>query len=273
MDEKTMLDMPKTIGGTDNPPVLTIHLHSWLTPLLGIIMLLVGLAAGYWARPLVDAARGGPVAVVTVAPQAAAPAATTAAQPEPTVDAAAIAESRQNMMDALIAQTRHFTGDPNAPITMIELSDYTCPYCGKFETETYPSILKEYIETGKVRFGYMHFAILGPMASVSAQAAECAAEQEKFWDYHKQIFLNQRSLSNEILQQIAVELGLDITQFSECFVSKKYAAAVEADTALARNLGAQSTPSFVINGQPLIGAQPFEFFKQVIEQQLAATAP
>lgn len=266
MDHKTRLEIP----GEQKPPVLTIHLHSWATPLLGIVMLLVGLVAGYWVRPLVDAARNGPVAVITAAPQAAAPA---ARQPEPAADAAAVTEGRQAMMDALIAQTRHFEGDPNAPITIIELSDYTCPYCGKFQAETYPSILKEYIETGKVRFGYMHFAILGPMASVSAQAAECAAEQENFWDYHTQIFLNQRNLSNETLQQLAVKLGLDAEKFSECFASEKYAADVAADTNLARSLGAQSTPSFVINGQPVVGAQPFEVFKQVIEQQLAAVTP
>lgn len=270
MDDKTK-NVTETISGEQKPPVLTIHLHSWTTPLVGIVMLVIGLAAGYSARPLLDAVRNGPATVVTVAPQAAAP--TTTAQPQPTVDPAVVAQGRKNMMDALIAQTRHFEGDPNAPVTIIELSDYTCPYCGKFEAETYPDILKEYIQTGKVRFGYMHFAILGPMASISAQAAECAAEQERFWDYHAKIFLNQRSLSNETLQQFAVELGLDAAQFSECFASEKYAANVEADTALARSLGAQSTPSFVINGQPLVGAQPFDVFKQVIEQQLAAAAP
>ncbi len=130
-----------------------------------------------------------------------------------------------------------------------------------------------YIQTGKVRFGYWHFAFLGQESFWAAEASECAAEQGKFWEYHDLLFErhqgeNVGTYSKENLKRFAAELGLDTERFNECLDSGKYADLVRADTITARSLGVRSTPTFLINNRPVIGALPFEFFQQIIEAEL-----
>jgi protein-disulfide isomerase len=115
---------------------------------------------------------------------------------------------------------------------------------------------------------------LGPESLWSAEASECAAEQDAFWEYHDFLYENlnneNRSAYNkENLKQFAVQLGLDSEKFNQCLDSGKYTEVVEQENELARQLGIQSTPSFIINGTPVIGAQPFENFQQVIEAALS----
>jgi protein-disulfide isomerase len=126
------------------------------------------------------------------------------------------------------------------------------------------------VEQGLVRFGYQHFAFLGPESQSTAEASECAAEQGAFWTYHDLLFERQGGVNPDILSQFAAELGLDTQAFKTCLDSGKYTSLVRDETAAAQALGVTGTPSFLINGRPLVGAQPFEVFQQAIEAELGA---
>lgn len=162
-------------------------------------------------------------------------------------------------------------GSPDAPVTMLEFSDFQCSFCRKFWAETLPRLKETYIKNGQVRFLYQHFAILGEPSVAAAQAAECAKEQGKFWPYHDKLFASQGGLAftNAKLKRYARELGLDVTAFARCLDSGKYRQKVEDETELGSLLGARGTPTFFLNGQMLIGAQPFEVFQAAIEEELA----
>ncbi|GAB4577369.1 MAG: hypothetical protein Fur0022_01000 [Anaerolineales bacterium] len=124
-----------------------------------------------------------------------------------------------------------------------------------------------------MRFGYLHFAFLGPESQWAGEASECAADQNAFWEYHDFLFdsqsgENQGAFNKDNLKAFAAQLGLDTQVFNECLDSGKYTEIVQQETAWARSLGVQSTPTFLLNGQPLVGAQPFEVFQQAIETKL-----
>lgn len=126
---------------------------------------------------------------------------------------------------------------------------------------------------GKVRIGYVHFVFLGDESQWAGEASECAADQNAFWEYHDYLFVNQNgenqgAFNKDNLKAFAEELGLDTQAFNECLDSGKYTDLVQQDTAWARSLGVQSTPTFVLNGQGIVGAQPFEYFQQAIEPLL-----
>lgn len=165
-------------------------------------------------------------------------------------------------------------GFPNAPVTMVELSDFQCSFCRKFWAETLPRLKEAYIKKGEVRFVYQHFAILGEPSFAAAQAAECASEQEKFWPYHDKLFESQGGLAftDAKLKRYARELGLDVGAFTQCLDSRKYRQKVEEETGLGLQLGARGTPTFFLNGRMLPGAQPFEVFQAAIEEALAQTS-
>lgn len=125
-----------------------------------------------------------------------------------------------------------------------------------------------------MRFGYQHFAFLGPESKWAAEASECAADQEAFWEYHDLLFDNQAgenggAFSMDNLKRFAGELGLDTAAFNECLESGKYTSIVDTETSTAQSLGVRSTPSFLINGKPVVGAQGYEVFKQYIDAELA----
>jgi protein-disulfide isomerase len=166
-------------------------------------------------------------------------------------------------------------GSEEAPITIVELGDFQCFYCGKFWKETLPRIQETYVKRGKVRFVYRHFAILGEHSLAAAQAAECATEQGKFWEYHDRLFASQGPLAftKENLKRYAKELGLDTAPFKQCLDSDKYAQKVEGETGAGKMLGLRGTPAFFINGRLLVGAHPFENFQAIIEEELKTAKP
>jgi protein-disulfide isomerase len=130
---------------------------------------------------------------------------------------------------------------------------------------------KNLIQTGKVRFIYRHFAILGKHSVAAAQASECAREQEKFWPYHDKLFANADSplaFTERKLKGYATELGLRSEGFNQCLDSGKYLKKVEGETATAASVGARGTPTFFLNGQMIVGAQPFEVFEAAAEKAL-----
>ncbi|MBS3117747.1 DsbA family protein [Candidatus Woesearchaeota archaeon] len=163
-------------------------------------------------------------------------------------------------------------GDKDAPVTLVEFSDFQCPFCGRFFEQTLPLIEERYIKTGKVRFVYKDFPLesIHPQALPAASAARCAGEQGKFWDYHDLIFNNQALLSDTNYKQWAEQLGLDMDDFSSCYDSGKYVNDIRADLQEGSRAGVQGTPGFLINGQLVSGAQPFANFEQVIEAELSA---
>lgn len=163
-----------------------------------------------------------------------------------------------------------FKGDENAPVIIVEFSDFECPFCTRFYSDTLPQIKKEYIETGKVKFVYRDFPLsFHANAKKAAEAAECAGEQEKFWEMHDKLFDEGVKGGVSLFKQFAVDIGLDTKKFNECLDIGKMADEVENDLAAGSNVGISGTPGFIINGQLVSGAQPFEVFKQIIEEELA----
>ena len=169
-------------------------------------------------------------------------------------------------------------GDPDAPVTIIEFSDYQCAYCGRHYTQTLPLIKSEYIDTGKVKLVFRDFplASLHPMAIPSAEAAECvrdiAGNDEAYFEYHDIIFENQNLLSTDNLKSWAKNLGYNI---DSCLDSGKFKNEVQKDSVDAQSAGFGGTPGFLImksgakEGTPLKGAYPFSAFQQIIEAELA----
>ena len=161
-------------------------------------------------------------------------------------------------------------GNANASVTIVEFSDFECPYCGKFFTETLPLITKNYIDTGKVKLAYRDFPLsFHPDAEKAAEAAECAGEQNKFWEMHDKLFENQNALSVDNLKQYAKDIGLDSATFNSCLDSGKTAPEVQKDLTDGQSYGVSGTPTFFINGVEVVGAQPYSAFDQAIKQALS----
>jgi protein-disulfide isomerase len=160
-----------------------------------------------------------------------------------------------------------FLGPQNAPVTIVEFSDFQCPYCRRVQPT-----LKRLMETyeGKIKWVFRDFPLrnIHPQAQKAAEAAQCAAEQQKFWPYHDKLFA-AAELQVDDLKRYAKELGLNTTQFDTCLDTSKYDKEIEADMQDGQNAGVSATPSFFINGQALSGAVPYERFQELIEAALA----
>jgi protein-disulfide isomerase len=182
------------------------------------------------------------------------------------VDRAAMQKA---VMDAVLDTARHFEGDPNAPVTLVEFGDFKCGYCRKWNHETLSLIRENYIEPGKVRLAYVSYPVLGPGSMAAAEAAECAAQQGKFWDYAELLYGNQRSSTTpENFTAMAGELELDTDAFEGCLAEFPARESLENDIRVGQMLGVRGTPAFLVNGVPLSGALPYEVFEQAIEGAL-----
>lgn len=173
-------------------------------------------------------------------------------------------------------------GDANAPITIVEYGHFKCPFCNRFSRETEPQISEKYITTGKVKFVWKDFPYEGGDSAKASEAAHCAQDQGKFWEYHDQLFtyiwdnyygkgINAEEMTvftDVKLKEFSNQLGLDQTAFNSCFDSGKYSQLVDSNYKEGISQGAKSTPTFFINGQKIVGAQPFSVFSQVIDSQL-----
>jgi len=158
-------------------------------------------------------------------------------------------------------------GPETAPITIVEFADYQCPYCTRANAS-----LKQVEEkyAGKVRIVFRDFPLsqIHPNAAKAAEAGACANDQGKFWPMHDRLFANQTKLAVADLKQHATELGLDATEFGTCLDSGKHAAEIKKSVEEGQRYGLSGTPSFFINGRLLVGAQPYEGFAQVIDEEL-----
>lgn len=164
-------------------------------------------------------------------------------------------------------------GDKNAKVTIVEFSDFQCPFCSKFHKETLPQIITEYINKGKAKLVYRDFPLnFHNFAKKASMAANCAKEQggdKVYFKYHDMLYENNSEFSDENLKKWATDLGLKAEQFNKCYDSEKYAKEVEKDFEEGQSYGVSGTPAFFINGWILTGAQPFSAFKAKIDQELA----
>lgn len=169
-------------------------------------------------------------------------------------------------------------GDANAPITLVEFSDYQCPFSERFFSDTLPKIYENYIAAGKVKLVFRNFPLgvsLHPQADMAAEASECANIQVKFKEMHDTLFENQSVWSGnadvgKIFKGYAKEIGLSVAQFNSCYDKKTYEKGIEKDVADGRSFGVNGTPTFFINGKSFSGALPYEeVFKPVFDAELA----
>ncbi len=165
---------------------------------------------------------------------------------------------------AAVGPTR---GDSKAPVTIVEFSDFECPFCGRAE-DAVKKVLSTY--GGKVRLVYRDYPLpFHARAQKASEAALCAQDQGKYWEMHEKLFANQRALEVGQLKQHAKDLGLEAGKFDKCLDSGEKAPTVDASKKAGEEAGVNGTPAFFINGRPLSGAQPFEKFKEIIDHELA----
>src|SRR6266852_34435 len=172
-----------------------------------------------------------------------------------------------------------FKGASNAKVAVIEFSDFQCPFCGRYDKDTYPAILKDYVDTGKVKYVWRDYPLdFHQNAEKAAEAAHCAGEQGKFWDMHDRLFANQQNIAAADLPKHAEALGLNVSLFQQCLDSGRFATEIKKDIADAGGAGISGTPSFLIgvvqpNGsvkitKKLVGAKSYAEFKSAIDSVL-----
>lgn len=185
--------------------------------------------------------------------------------PEP----AAIATTTETtMLIDTVGQGDPVLGPDDAPVTIIEFSDYQCGYCQYWHQAIFQPLMDAY--PGQIRFIYRDFPIFGDSSVEAAEAANCAGEQDAYWDFHDAMLSGENDLNRNTFELYAANLGLDVDAFTSCLDDDRYIPEVEADYNYAASIGVSSTPTFIINGKALIGAQPIEAFSAAVDEALAA---
>ena len=169
-------------------------------------------------------------------------------------------------------------GDESASVSLVEFGDYQCPFCKRFFDQTEPQLMQEYVMTGKAKFYFLDFAVVGADSLTLAQGAWCAGEQGKYYPYHDYVYSNQGPENSgwgtpDKIKSFANNLGLDIEEFSLCLDSKKYESRVQQLTIMAENLGSTGTPTLFIGDSDrgftqITGAQPYSVYSRVIDEYL-----
>ena len=239
---------------------------------LGIVISAVALASGCKNS---DGAHAETPVVATSAPAAGSASPTPPARTAP-VTGTALTDSISERADRGRIQ-----GNPSAALWIIEMSDFQCPYCKTWHDSTYPSVVREYVATGKVRLAYLNFPLrMHPNAEPAAEAAMCASVQGKFWEMHDAIFTHQerwvpKTDAQPVFDSLAVPLGMDMTAWRTCVSKHLTRPLIQADYERSASAGIKSTPSFFVGDQGISGAQPFGLFRDAIEEQLKkhATKP
>ncbi|MEU0278461.1 thioredoxin domain-containing protein [Streptomyces sp. NPDC006195] len=168
-------------------------------------------------------------------------------------------------------------GRADAPVVMVEYADFKCGYCGKFARDTEPGLVEKYVENGTLRIEWRNYPIFGEESEAAARAGWAAGQQGRFWEFHSAAYAEgakEKGFGAARLDALAREAGVkDLDRFRRDRAGDAAAAAVRKDQEEAYGLGATSTPSFLINGRPIAGAQPVEAFTQAIESAKAAAKP
>jgi len=168
----------------------------------------------------------------------------------------------------VLADDDPYIGDEDAPIVIVEFSAYACPYCGRHFQETFQPLLENYGE--HIRYVFRDYPIINPQVSYqSSIAANCALAQGQFWEMHEAIFANQNRIDeNQFFYETAEELGLDVAAFTECYDNQRYLDEIEGDMRAGRELEISGTPAFYINSRQVSGALPYEYFEELIQEEL-----
>jgi protein-disulfide isomerase len=248
---------------TNSPSPYRLKILNWLTPVLLV-----------FAVVMLSAVVARSVALATLQEVLA----QQVALPSGTANNAAPAASVVDMSQITIRPANRL-GSPDAPITIVEFSDFQCPFCSKVEREAIAQLRDPYARNGKISIVYKHAAVLGDESTWAAQAAECAADQGQFWEYHDLLFANQDgenqgAFTKAKLIGLAQELELAPTRFASCLNNDETLTRVQADTQEAHAVGVRGTPTFFalapgsagINGRSLVGAQPFTAFEKMIAE-------
>lgn len=233
---------------------------NWLQPVLVGLLIVAAFAIGsMWTQ--IKMLKGGPQpAEQSAAPQAQAP-----EEAKPLTD---------EFWQEVIGQPVYTEGSDEAKVTLVEFTDYQCPFCKRHFDQTEEQLQSEYIKTGKVRWIIRDLPLsFHQNAHLAAEAARCAGDQEKYKAMHDKLFATQTAwgeaaTAKTLFSGYAKGLGLNSTAFDQCLTSGKFKAAVDDDLALAQKVGAGGTPTFFINGQILVGAQPFSAFQAAIDAAL-----
>lgn len=190
-----------------------------------------------------------------------------------------VVRQQKNTSDSTISDTTTVSldkslGNENAPVVVVEYGDYQCPACGRFASTEKPKLVEEFVKTGEVRFVFRSFQFIGEESFWAAEAAECANEQGKYWEYYEKLYSSQEgenigTFGKENLEKFANELGLQTTLFNECLASGKFSDKVKAETLEAQNLGLRSTPSLIVNGELVDGGNQYEILREKILELLS----
>jgi protein-disulfide isomerase len=171
-------------------------------------------------------------------------------------------------------------GNPRAPLTVVEFSDYGCPFCRRYVSSAFPQIKAAYIDTGKVYYVFKDLPIVQahPQAALAAEAARCAGDQSKYWEMHAALFAapsewdTTAATAASAFAGYARQIGLDPAAFGACMAERRYQASVAANVAQGRHLGLTGTPSFIIDGKLLAGEYPFSVFQTAFDHELEMIA-
>ena len=177
--------------------------------------------------------------------------------------------------DGVKADLARIQGSSTAPVWVIEVSDFQCPFCKQWHDQTYQKLRDEFVKTGKIRLAYINFPLNQHLnAWPAAETAMCAGAQRKFWEMHDALFVNQAKWERlpspaQFFDSLARATGLDVRRWQQCVQSGKMKAWIQADHDRAETAGAESTPTFIIGNRMLTGAQPIEIFRAAIDSALA----
>lgn len=254
-------DIEPVIASEDPEEFVTFK-RSHFYSVLVVLAFAVGLLLGFviWGR---DAA---------VTAVAAEPSAQQAAQPSGQVAEVPVTPEPQYTRYEIPTEGYPSLGPADAPITIVEFSDFQCPFCRRFHEETYQALLDAY--PGQIRFVYRNLPLtsIHPDAMPSAIASLCANDQNAYWDYHGKLFSSE-TLTRDTFVQYASDLSLNVDEFTACLDSGKHDEFIQQDMNFALDLGVQSTPTFFINGLAIVGAQPLSAFQQIIDLELTGAIP
>jgi protein-disulfide isomerase len=184
-----------------------------------------------------------------------------------------VKELNSSEANKLIDEGAATMGNPNAKVTLVEFADFQCPFCKIYFSEILPQIKQRYVDTGKVRFVFVNYAFLGPESQSAAEAAKCAKDQDRFWEYHDHLYANQQgenigAFSQDKLKKFASDLKLDVGKFNECFDSGKYSSVVIKELEAGQSYGVRGTPATFVDGTFISGIQSAPYFFSKIDEAL-----
>lgn len=238
----------------------TNSVKNWLQPVLVGLLIIAAFAIGsMWTQ--IKMLKGSPQS----AEQSAAPQAQAPEEAKPLTD---------ELWQEVTGKPVYAEGEENAKVTLVEFTDYQCPFCKRHFDQTEEQLQSEYIKTGKIRWIIRDLPLsFHQNAHLAAEAARCSGDQEKYKAMHDKLFATQtawgeNTTAKALFSSYAAALGLNKAAFDQCLSGGKYKAAVDDDLSLAQKVGAGGTPTFFINGKILVGAQPFSAFKAAIDEQL-----